>query len=237
LPPAGTIAIVQYEDGQEKEAQEAWGRLAYKRLKDSILYLEWAPLGLFDGPRTSSSRNKQQAPSQTKEEDDDNNAADAMEEDLPMGATLHIGNLSFATTSARLSSLFRHTPSFAFAKVATKPDPNKPGETLSQGYGFVGFRDANEARKMVKGLGLDGSGLVLDGHVLRVSFANRGKDEVEGSKSGIAVKGGKEKGTKLIVKNLAFEVSKKELRELFRCVSHAHRIYSVPYYLSFILGY
>ncbi|PVG01471.1 putative RNA-binding protein [Serendipita vermifera] len=212
LPPAGTIAIVQYEDGQEKEAQEAWGRLAYKRLKDSILYLEWAPLGIFDG----SSRDKQtsQKSPQSKEDEktDENNLE---EEDLPLGATLHIGNLSFATTSARLSSLFRHMSSFAFAKVATKPDPNKPGETLSQGYGFVGFRDANEAKKVLKGLGLEGTGLVLDGHILKVSLANRGKDEVERGGSGIAVKGGKDKGTKLIVKNLAFEVSKKELRELF----------------------
>lgn len=207
LPPAGTIAIVEFLEGQENEASNAWRGLAYKRLKDSILYLEWAPFGLFDGtPETT----KPSAPTDAGPNDQEEE-----EEEAAPGATLYIGNLSFATTSERLASVFRHLPSFAFAKVATKIDPSRPGETLSQGFGFVGFRNVEGARKAIKGFAV-GGGTVLDGHVLRVSFAGRGKEEEKGAAgAGIAGKT-KAKGTKLIVKNLAFEVSKKELWELFR---------------------
>jgi multiple RNA-binding domain-containing protein 1 len=247
LPPAGTIAIVEFAHGQEKEASNAWKGLAYKRLKDSILYLEWAPQGLFDGappisdatadavktiPKNAS--NVASRITNESESDGDEEAAEAVPE-----ATLHIGNLSFATTSERLTSIFRHLPSFAFAKVVTKIDPAKPGELLSQGFGFVGFKDVEGAKKALKGIAAgtgsgagSGSreGLVLDGHVLRVNFAGRGKEEMEMEKGGAGIggKSGKGKGTKLIVKNLAFEVSRKELWELFRCAARECPVYVAP---------
>lgn len=216
LPPAGTIAIVQFPDGASKEAGNAWRGLAYKRLKDSVIYLEWAPEGLFDAQiQTNDSAKGKETSSTLQERNALPDASD--DEEVPPGATLHIGNLSFATTSARLASLFRHLPSFAFAKVATKPDPKHPGQTLSQGYGFVGFKDVEGAKKAIKGVG---DSLVLDGHVLRVSFAGRGKEEMEKeSGAGVLGKGGK-KVAKIVVKNLAFEVGKKELWELFRYGSH-----------------
>ena len=227
LPPAGTIAIVEFSEGQEKEASNAWRGLAYKRLKDSILYLEWAPYGLFDGTVPTTEPDPTPAkPAPVGIVSTIHEPNTAGEETAPPGATLHIGNLSFATTSDRLASIFRHLPSFAFAKVATKLDPARPGETLSQGFGFVGFQNVEGAQKAMKGFGAaganGGSGLVLDGHVLRVSFAGRGREEMERATgaggAGILGGAGKSKGTKLIVKNLAFEVSKKELWELFRCV-------------------
>lgn len=221
LPPAGTIAIVEFAEGQEKEASNAWKGLAYKRLKDSILYLEWAPLGLFDGTPAPVSTTSNAPTTNTEIVNKDHNTDDDDEPTTPPGATLYIGNLSFATTSERLASVFRHLESFSFARVATKVDPARPGkETLSQGFGFVGFRTVDGAQKALKGI-TAGAGLVLDGHVLRVSFAGRGKEDVVAAASGgpggagIAGKVGKSKGTKLIVKNLAFEVSKKELWELF----------------------
>lgn len=239
MPPAGTIAIVEFAEGQEKEAFHAWQGLAYKRLKDSVLYLEWAPQGLFDGPALVGSvdggagtttmlppKATKDGPATRKEDE----RGDGDEEGVPPGATLHIGNLSFGTTSERLASVFRHLPSFAFAKVVTKANAARPGEVLSQGFGFVGFKDVEGAKKAMKGIaagtststsagaGAGGDGLVLDGHVLRVSFAGRGKEEMEKETAGAGLlgKSGKGKGTKLIVKNLAFEVSKKELWELFR---------------------
>lgn len=209
MPPAGTIAIVQFPDDAGKQAGDAWRGLAYKRLKDSILYLEWAPQGLFDGPPPDSKKPAEESIDQDIKED---------EELAAPGATLHVGNLSFATTSTRLASIFRHLPSFAFAKVATKADPSKPGQVLSQGFGFVGFKDVEAARKAMKGFNRQANGtgsLVLDGHVLKISFAGRGREDVERDAGGILGKHSKSKGTKLIVKNLAFEVSKKELWELF----------------------
>lgn len=255
-PPAGIIAIVDYGEGNEKNAGNAWKTLAYKRLKDSLLYLEWAPQGLLDGPdgpghqQTASSPQsssklrpalvpKDKLPQQPQNKDSmkDNDKEEDIGDQVPPGATLYIGNLSFATTSARLSSLFRHLPSFAFAKVVTKSDPTRsgPAQTLSQGYGFIGFKTVEAAKAAMKGFAQK-DGLVLDGHILKISFAGRGREDAEhgngnsgGGGAGIGGTSGKaggSKGTKLIVKNLAFEVSKKELWELFRQV-----------YIGFIMRY
>ncbi|KAG8843018.1 Multiple RNA-binding domain-containing protein 1 [Serendipita sp. 405] len=243
FPPAGTIAIVEFAEGNEKQAADAWRGVAYKRVKDSILYLEWAPQGLLDGPTPDTINDDEKRPKSFVERrlenatmssssakkvnvtnEDEGGGGD--EEDAAPGATLHIGNLSFATTSERLSSIFRHLPFFAFAKVATKVDPNRPGEKLSQGFGFVGFKTVDAAKQAMKGVSAGGEGgLVLDGHVLKISFAGRGKEEMEKEKSGAGILGqsGKTKGTKVIVKNLAFEVTKKELWELFKYV-HFHML-------------
>ena len=41
------------------------------------------------------------------------------------------------------------------------------------GYGFVGFKDVESAKKALKSI----QGFVLDGHALHVKFAGRGAEE------------------------------------------------------------
>ncbi|BEI87118.1 hypothetical protein CcaverHIS002_0704640 [Cutaneotrichosporon cavernicola] len=113
------------------------------------------------------------------------------------GSTLFLKNLAWATTSARLS----------FARVQTKPDPKRPGERLSMGYGFVGFKTKKEAQQALAGL----HGFEVDGHTLEAKFAQRGVEEKEDKK----VEMGGTKSTKLLVKNLPFEAGKKDVRALF----------------------
>ncbi|KAG8841554.1 Multiple RNA-binding domain-containing protein 1 [Serendipita sp. 411] len=62
FPPAGTIAIVEFAEGNEKQAADAWRGVAYKRVKDSILYLEWAPQGLLDGPAPDTINDDEKEP-------------------------------------------------------------------------------------------------------------------------------------------------------------------------------
>ena len=209
MPPAGTIAIVEFAEA--KDAGQAYISLAYKRMKNSIIYLEKAPEGLFDGApglkREEGEGTLALATAETK-------SSEAEQAVVP-GSTLHLGDLSFGTTTDRLTSVFYHLPGFAYTRVATKVDPNKPGVLLSQGFGFVGFKDAESAAKAIKGM----RGFVLDGHVLRVNFAGRGQEmEVEKSSKAGEEKGKERKKTKMVVKNLPFEANKKELWELFRCV-------------------
>lgn len=209
MPPAGTIAIVEFVEA--RDAGKAYISLAYKRMKGSIIYLEKAPEGLFDRP-----------PGINRKEDSETLASAAVvtkgsesEQAVVPGSTIHLGNLSFGMTTDRLKSVFHHLPGFLYARVTTKIDPSKPGILLSQGFGFVGFKDAESAAKAIKGM----RGFVLDGHVLKVNFAGRGQ-ETEAEKSAKAgEKQGKErKKTKMVVKNLPFEANKKELWELFRSV-------------------
>ncbi|KAF7421208.1 Multiple RNA-binding domain-containing protein 1 [Pleurotus ostreatus] len=212
VPPAGTMAVVDFE--HPDEAQKAFKAIAYRRLGNSIIYLEKGPQGMFlptseikasDGghPPTSAAIRIIEQEQEAPQEDAPSLAA---------GTTLFVKNLAFSTTSERLTQVFRHLPSFSFARVQTKPDPKKPGKDaprLSMGYGFVGFKDVEGAQKALKSM----QDYVLDGHALHVKFAGRGQEEAED-----AVKGGSvSKGTttKIIVKNVPFEATKKDVRALF----------------------
>jgi len=209
MPPAGTIAIVEFADA--RDAGKAYTSLAYKRMKDSIMYLEKAPEGLFDGAPAIKRKEDPETPASATAESKSSESGNAV---VP-GSTIHLGNLSFGTTTDRLKSVFHHLPGFLYARVATKVDPNKPGVLLSQGFGFVGFKDAEGAAKAIKGM----RGFVLDGHVLKVNFAGRGQEtEAETSVKAGEEKGKERKKTKMVVKNLPFEANKKELWELFRYV-------------------
>jgi len=79
------------------------------------------------------------------------------------------------------------------------------------GFGFVGFKTP-ETAEAAKGV-MDG--FRLDGHLLEVKFAQRGAEGGEEEKD---KKGGVGKGTttKMIVKNIPFEATKKDIRELFK---------------------
>lgn len=147
------------------------------------------------------------------------------------GSTLFVKNLNFTTTSERLVSAFQGLHGFAFARVNTKPDPKNPEGRLSMGYGFVGFTSVEAAQSAIK----TAQGLVLDGHALLINFSGRGTDDVaehthrEGSRKTSEL--GKSKTAKMIVKNVPFEASKKDLRELFGYVVPAvhywhHRLIS-----------
>ncbi|KAG5643857.1 hypothetical protein DXG03_009541 [Asterophora parasitica] len=221
VPPAGTMAVVEFE--KPDEASKGFRAVAYRRLGNSVIYLEKGPLGMFvegavPGPSTyalpkdSALRGKKIA----EQEMGDGTAVGEEEEETSItgGSTLYVKNLAFSTTQERLTKMFRHLPSFSFARVQTKPDPKRPdGPRLSMGYGFIGFKDVEGAKKALSSL----QGFVLDGHQLHVKFAGRGaEEEVKGKES---VKSSS-RTTKMIVKNVPFEATKKDIQALFG--THGH---------------
>ncbi|KAH7911872.1 hypothetical protein BJ138DRAFT_1100742 [Hygrophoropsis aurantiaca] len=219
VPPAGTMAVVEFIHSDE--ASKAFRAVAYRRLGNSIIYLEKGPAGMFHetpessrGPSTLSGAK----PITIAEQEAFNGAADEEEPPVSAGSTLFVKNLAFSTTSERLTQMFRNLPSFSFARVQTKPDPKRsagPGAEaprLSMGYGFIGFKTPEGAKKAIKGL----QGYVLDGHALHVKFAGRGTEEDEPKDKTQA----KSRSTKMIVKNVPFEATKKDIRELFGAHGH-----------------
>jgi multiple RNA-binding domain-containing protein 1 len=213
VPPAGTIAVVEFD--KPDEAAKAFRAVAYRRLGNSVVYLEKGPLGMFvEGPIPgSSSTATTSAPASTLDAitiaDQVLDDAAGEEPSIAGGSTLYIKNLSFSTTQERLAQMFRHLPSFSFARVQTKPDAKRPeGPRLSMGYGFVGFKDVESAKKALKSM----QGFVLDGHALHVKFAGRGVEEEKKGKDSVKAKS---RTTKMIVKNVPFEATKKDIRDLF----------------------
>ena len=201
VPPAGTLAVIEF--AHVDEARKAFRALAYRRLGNSVIYLEKGPLGMFQSTSATSEVANGVAPIAI----DDPDAGDDTNTDITGGKTLFVKNLAFATSSERFSQAFRHLPGFAFARLQTKPDPKHSGARLSMGYGFIGFSTIEAARKATKGM----HGYVLDGHTLNVKFAGRGAEEQEEKK------GGKEKArtTKMLVKNVPFEATRKDIQGLF----------------------
>ena len=215
VPPAGTMAVVEYE--RPDEAVKGFRAVAYRRLGNSIIYLEKGPLGMFDDNfvSSSSSTNAPATPvSSHVVRVADQAVADATGDEDPSiksGTTLYLKNISFSTTQERLTKVFSHLPSFLFARIQTKPDPKRPDGRLSMGYGFIGFNNVDGAKKALKSM----QGFVLDGHALHVSFAGRGAEEADKPKDASS---SKSRTTKMIVKNVPFEATKKDIRDLFGSV-------------------
>ncbi|GAA5943082.1 RNA-binding ribosome biosynthesis protein MRD1 [Sporobolomyces koalae] len=205
VPPSGTIAIVEMPDAQS--AATAWRGLLYKQFGGSVLYLEKAPGSIWSSENTRPS-DITTAAIPVGSQAGRRAAAESSIPETPPGATLFIKNLNFVTTSARLQQTFGHLDDLTFARVQTKPDPHQTGKSLSMGYGFVGFRTVEAATRAKAIL----ASQVLDGHQLDVRFAQRGAtQETKGSTK----KTRDETTTKMLVKNVPFEATRKELRELF----------------------
>ncbi|RYP62652.1 hypothetical protein DL769_007214 [Monosporascus sp. CRB-8-3] len=209
MPPTGTIAITQFAEANE--GKTAFTKLAYRRFKNSILFLEKGPKNLFvDDERQPTVKidtpvgGQKLSVSELLERDD--TVADE-------GATfsLHVKNLSFKTTSAELVAAFRKLEGFKSARVKTKTDPKKPGQVLSMGFGFVEFADKASAEAALKVM----DGYVLHEHKLEVRASHRGRDAAEERRKEDNAKKAAGQQTKIIIKNLPFEATKKDVRTLF----------------------
>ncbi|KAF2276968.1 RNA-binding domain-containing protein [Westerdykella ornata] len=204
MPPAGITAIVEFSNSAQ--AQSAFRSLAYRKIKDSILYLEKAPKDLFkDGvtvPATSQLE-PLAAPNAKL-------AATDLLQDAPVSpdtATLYVRNLNFSTTTERLSDAFSHFPGFRSARVKTKTDPKRG--VLSMGFGFVEFNNAESAAAALRAM----DGYSLHGHALQIKVSHKGGDAAEARRKEDQSK--KAASTKIIIKNLPFEATKKDVQALF----------------------
>lgn len=203
MPPAGTMAIVEMETPDQ--SRKAFSALAYRKLGDSVLFLEKAPKTIFDGKMVA----KENAPEQGAVAPGDLLTAD--EPEVP-SATLFIKNLNFATTYATLFEAFRPLQGFMSARVKTKPDPKKSGGVLSMGFGFAEFRSEDDAQAALAAM----NGYLLDGYRLQIKSSHKALDAAEERRREDAAKRAASRHTKIIIKNLPFEAEPNHVRELFR---------------------
>ncbi|CCH41202.1 Multiple RNA-binding domain-containing protein 1 [Wickerhamomyces ciferrii] len=211
MPPSGTIAIIQFRD--LPSGRSAFTKLCYRRFKKGILYLEKGPKDLFTRePESDEIANNSETPKEDVKEVKDN-ARDIMEdeqvqedEDIFEGPTVSIfvKNLNFNTTSSQLTSVFEKLTGFVVATIKTKPDPRDSSKTQSMGFGFVEFKTKEQANIAISTL----DNTVLDGHKLQLKLSHR-QNVVKKTSTNKAV------SSKIIVKNLPFEASRKDVFELF----------------------
>ena len=197
FPPTGTMAMAQYREASE--ATLALKQLAYRNLRGSVLFLEKAPAGVWDGPVSTTAA--------------DVPTADASEEAAVIGTTVtvFVRNLNFSTTSIRLAEAFKPLSGFLSARVKTRLDASRPGEILSMGFGFVEFRTKSQAEAAIAAM----NGRRLDGHELLVQTSQKAIDLGDERRKEDTAKKQNSAKTKIVIKNLPFETSKKDIRALF----------------------
>jgi len=210
MPPSGTIAIVEFD--QADHAKSAFGSLAYRKFKDSILFLEKAPKGLFAyGQGDVDDKGIKGAPNQSSKL----SATELLEGDDAQQqvntSTLFVRNLSFCTTAERLREVFRPLDGFLSAKVKTKPDPKKQGQILSMGFGFLEFGSKDHAQAALSAM----DGYKLDGHELLIRASHKSIDAADERRKEDHAKRTAGRKTKVVIKNLPFEASKKDVQSLF----------------------
>lgn len=205
MPTTGTLAIVEFY--QADHARSAFSSLSYSKFKGSVLFLEKAPKDLFAISKSQvddGSEARQAKPLITE----------LLDKDRPASVnttTLFVRNLNFATTGERLRDEFKSLDGFLSARVKTKPDPKKERQTLSMGFGFLEFRSKEQAQVALAAM----DGYKLDGHELLIRASHKASDAAEERRNEEQARKIAGRKTKIIIKNLPFEATKKDVRSLF----------------------
>ncbi|RHN48157.1 putative nucleotide-binding alpha-beta plait domain-containing protein [Medicago truncatula] len=210
LPSTRTLALVIFLE--PAEAKAAFGGLAYKKYRAAPLYLEWAPSDVLS-PKSQSKNDEVNNGISEKDvkrvilEKDVEKISDVdIDPDRIEARSLFVKNLNFKTTDEGLREHFsKHMKEGRILSVKVKKHLKK-GKNVSMGFGFVEFDSAETATSVCNDL----QGAVLDSyaHILQpchVKNVGKVQKKVEKDKS----------STKLLVRNVAFEATKKDLRQLF----------------------
>ncbi|CAL1290328.1 unnamed protein product [Larinioides sclopetarius] len=217
LPPSGLIALIEFENPQE--AKNAFKRLAYSRFRNVPLYLEWAPVDGIKEPPPVTASDSEESPAKSSQDDEskkgeENATASSKSSNVDVeepdpGTTIFVRNLNFITTQEALEQHFKKCGPIHYATISTKTDA-KTGKLLSMGFGFVQFKNRESAVFALQNL----QSSKLDGHALELKFANRDlKPQAANQRKKYEVK--KQKSAKILVRNIPFQASEKEVRELF----------------------
>ncbi|ORX74678.1 RNA-binding domain-containing protein [Linderina pennispora] len=226
VPPSRTIAIVEFLE--PSEARTAFRHLAYKRIKDAPIYLERAPKEIFttaydpamDAERAEKAKAVAESKAQvekvheavhdTAQSHVSTQGASAQGE---VGRVLFVKNLNFDTNEDTLRQLFGGVDGLASVAIRRKKDPKRPGKWQSMGFGFVEYKTAEAAQQALKSF----QGAEVDDHALEIKMSDRvaktsagDTDESRASLAGAK----KPKGTKIVVKNVPFEATRKDIRDL-----------------------
>ena len=235
LPPSHTMAVVEFSNNQD--ASRAFKTLAFKRYRSVPIYLEWAPRDIFDAAKAERARAG--AADQTQmggKADKAGKAGEAgmggtasnqsksikdpltlIEDSSNESFTIFVKNLAFKTKKAAFEKHFRTAVQacggeMRSAKISQRKKDNK---MVSAGFGFVECSSETVAKDVVQKL----QGSALDGHNLVLQLAANKAEANKGAKSRSKKQEGDtpdaKPGTKLVVRNLAFEATRQDVLNLF----------------------
>ncbi|XP_074269946.1 multiple RNA-binding domain-containing protein 1-like isoform X2 [Silene latifolia] len=211
FPPTRTLALVIFL--VPAEARAAFRGLAGKRYKDVPLYLEWAPSNILSQDLASNGDNKKNMivdedkfkkvllEHQVLEMSDGEIDPDRVE-----SRSLHVKNLNFKSTGEGLRKHISENMKEGKIRSVKIQQHVKKGKKVSTGYGFIEFDSVETAAHVCQDL----QGTTLDGHALIFKTCHAKESEKVSNKA----ENGRS-STKITVRNVAFEATKKELKQLF----------------------
>ena len=195
FPPSGLTALVSFRN--QPEAKRAFMKLAYTEFKESPLYLEWAPIDCM-GPKPEKPK--------VEETTIEQETATKTEDSNP--GVLYVKNLNFSTTESGLRNAFdRYSDKIASVMIATV---TKNETVLSRGYGFIEFSDHETALDAIKTLQFN----EIDGHKIELKLSNRATLRPKSSRA-LQTLTAETPAIKIMVRNIPFEVTKREVQQLF----------------------
>eukprot|EP00817_Percolomonadidae_sp_ATCC50343_P003514 CAMPEP_0117428622 /NCGR_PEP_ID=MMETSP0758-20121206/8289_1 /TAXON_ID=63605 /ORGANISM="Percolomonas cosmopolitus, Strain AE-1 (ATCC 50343)" /LENGTH=764 /DNA_ID=CAMNT_0005215081 /DNA_START=213 /DNA_END=2506 /DNA_ORIENTATION=- len=205
VAPGGVMALVKFYE--RAEARRAFSKLSFIPFQSQILYLEWAPANVLKS-RIQEIKETHGISSSSSEDLAPNNRSSSTTNEA--SATLYVYNLDYETMEADVEEMFTNI-GINPKNVSLIRDP-KTGK--NKGYGFVScasIRDAVRAKQKL-------NRLPLFGRMLKIDFQSVDKDDETESKNdeSTMIEGKKLTFKKLVVKNLAFQCTRKELFGLFK---------------------
>ncbi|KAG5531353.1 hypothetical protein RHGRI_026095 [Rhododendron griersonianum] len=220
LPRTRTLALVVFLE--PSEARAAFKAKAYKCFKGTPLYLEWAPgdiliqnSKILENTNNAVVVGEHQAKRVLLEQHVEGIVDADVDPDRIESRSLYVKNLNFKTSDASLGKHFSELMKEGKVLSARVKKHSKNGKNVSVGFGFLEFDCVETAVTVCKDL----QGTVLDGHALRLQLCHAKNDgkvlkNVDKSLS----------STKLMVRNVAFEATEKDLRQLFSPFGEIKRI-------------
>ncbi|KAF6004111.1 RNA binding motif protein 19 [Cyanidiococcus yangmingshanensis] len=221
IAPGGLMAIVEFPD--ENQAKAAFRSLSYTRYGELPLYLEWAPRNVWTETPPVGSDTGASLLAGT-DEGKHATASDDTPPEAPANwsaTSLLIRNLSLDTTQTMLLDHIEQLgarPRVVRIPLDRAHMPNGPKvSTAPTKYAFAEFSSPEEAWLALNAI----HGSVLNGYRLAATRSVKHIASQETApETELETPSESPNQTKLIVKNIAFEASKRELRQLFGSFGH-----------------
>eukprot|EP01041_Mallomonas_annulata_P007130 gene7130-14504_t len=206
IPKSKSLALVDFIE--PSEARAAFKGLAYRKYKHVPLYLEWAPIGIINRqlmkkkPTATEDVSKTETTSSNSKQIDDGSDF----------SSIFVKNVNFETTEDDLREHVSRLGLGDGLRAVSLPKKQRPGtnqhQLQSMGFGFLEFRSSSLANSALGRL----QGSVLAGHALDVKPSDK---RITPRPSGSKTKTDENATNKLVVRNVAFQTTKKELKDLF----------------------